>query len=47
MQFENLDISAWFWETVDKGGRVPHRMREMLASLSRDDLQRFARRIKR
>ncbi len=47
MPFENLDITAWFWEAVDKGGRAPDRMREMLASLSREDMQRFARRTKR
>lgn len=42
MPFENLDLLAWFWETVEKGGRDPNRMREVLASLSGEDLQRFA-----
>jgi hypothetical protein len=42
MSFENLDISPWFWETVERGGRDPDRMREVLDSLSGEELQRFA-----
>jgi hypothetical protein len=42
MPFQDLDtITPWFWNTVRKGACDPDRMRQLLDSLIREDLERF------
>lgn len=40
--FSPDDISDWFWHIIEQAGRDPNRLRQILESMSREDLIRFS-----
>ncbi|MBY0231572.1 MAG: DUF4240 domain-containing protein [Gemmataceae bacterium] len=34
-------VEPWFWDIIDRAGKSPERLRELLATLNRDELERF------